>query len=53
MELVSAIGKKMLQSLDVIGIEEVTFEGILGKEVGRGLMQVYHLPGNHLYVCTE
>lgn len=53
MELVNAIGKKKLQSLDVIGIEEVPFQAVLGKEIGRGLMQVRHLPRNHLYECTE
>lgn len=53
MELVNAIGKKKLQSLDVIGIEEVPFEVTLGKEIGRGLMQVRHLPRNHLCACTE
>lgn len=53
MELVNAIGKKKLQSLDVIGIEEVPFEAVLGKEIGRGLMQVRHLPRNHLCACTE
>lgn len=40
MELVIAIQKKKLKSIDVIGMEEVPFEAILGKEVGKGLMQV-------------
>lgn len=53
MELVNAIGKKKLQSLDVIGIEEVPFQAVLGKEIGRGLMQVRHLPRNYLFECTE
>lgn len=53
MELVNAIGKKKLQSLDVIGIEEVPFEAVLGKEIGRGLMQARHLPRNDLCACTD
>lgn len=53
MELVNAIGKKKLQSIDVIGIEEVPFEAVLGKEVGRGLMQVGHFPRDQFYMCTE
>jgi NADPH-dependent 2,4-dienoyl-CoA reductase/sulfur reductase-like enzyme len=53
MELVNAIGKKKLQSLYVIGIDEVPFQAVLGKEVGQGLMQVCHLPRNHLCMCTE
>jgi len=53
MELVNAIGKKKLQSIDIIGIEEVPFGAILGEEIGRGLMQVCHLPRNQRCVCTE
>ena len=53
MELVNAIGKKKLQCLDVIGIEEVPFEAILGKEIGRGLMQVCLLPRNHFCASSE
>ena len=53
MELVNAIGKKKLQSIDVIGIGEVPFEAVLGKEVGRGLMQVRHLPRNQFYTCNN
>jgi NAD(P)H-nitrite reductase large subunit len=40
MELVNAVGKKKLRSLDVIGTQEVPFQTILGKEIGQGLMQV-------------
>lgn len=53
MELVNAIGKKKLQSLDVVGIEEVPFQAVLGKDIGRGLMQVRHLPGNHFCACND
>ena len=40
MELVVAVSKKKLASIDVIGMEEVPFEIVLGKEVGRGLQKV-------------
>ena len=40
MELVVAVSKRKLASIDVIGMEEVPFEIVLGKEVGRGLQQV-------------
>lgn len=41
MELVAATAKRKLASIDVIGMESVPFERILGKEVGAGL-QKYH-----------
>jgi len=53
MELVNAIGKKKLQCIDVIGVEEYPFQTTLGKEVGQGLMQVCHFPRNQLYTCIE
>lgn len=40
MELVAAITKRELASIDVIGMEEYPFEAVLGKEIGKGLMQV-------------
>ena len=40
MELVVAVQKKELASIDVIGMEEYPFEAVLGKEVGKGFMQV-------------
>jgi hypothetical protein len=40
MELVVALLKRKLASIDVIGMEEVPFEIVLGKEVGAGLKQV-------------
>lgn len=40
MELVVAVAKRGLASIDVVGMEEVPFEPILGTEVGRGLKQV-------------
>ncbi|KAH7339741.1 flavoprotein [Rhizoctonia solani] len=41
MELVVVASKRKLASLDVIGMEEVPFERVLGKQVGAGLMK-YH-----------
>ncbi|KAF5392383.1 hypothetical protein D9757_001502 [Collybiopsis confluens] len=37
MELVVALSKRKLASIDVIGMEEFPFEMVLGKEVGAGL----------------
>lgn len=41
MELVVAVSKRKLASIDVIGMESVPFEAVLGKEVGAGLKKVY------------
>lgn len=40
MELVAAFRNRKLASIDVIGMEEVPFERILGKEVGAALGKV-------------
>jgi len=40
MELVVAVAKRKLASIDVIGMEEVPFQNLLGKEVGMGLKKV-------------
>jgi hypothetical protein len=40
MELVAALSKRKLASIDVIGMEETPFERILGKEVGGGIQKV-------------
>jgi apoptosis-inducing factor 3 len=40
MELVQAVSKRRLASINVIGMEEFPFEMVLGKEVGKGLMKV-------------
>ena len=42
MELVVAVSKKKLASIDVIGMEQYPFENVLGKEVGAGLMKVIY-----------
>lgn len=40
MELVNALFKRKLASIDVIGMEEFPFEAVLGKAVGAGLKKV-------------
>lgn len=40
MEVVAAVAKRKLASIDVIGMEETPFEAILGKEVGAGIQKV-------------
>lgn len=40
MELVVAVQKRKLASIDVIGMEEFPFETVLGKDVGRALLKV-------------
>lgn len=43
MEIVAAVAKRKLASIDVIGMESYPFEAVLGAEVGKGLMQVRYL----------
>jgi apoptosis-inducing factor 3 len=40
MELVVAVSKRNLASIDVIGMESYPFEAVLGKEVGAALKKV-------------
>jgi NADPH-dependent 2,4-dienoyl-CoA reductase/sulfur reductase-like enzyme len=40
MELVQAVSKRKLASINVIGMEEFPFELVLGKEVGKALKKV-------------
>lgn len=40
MEIVAAIAKRKLASIDVVGMEEHPFELVLGKEVGKALQKV-------------
>jgi apoptosis-inducing factor 3 len=44
MELVQAVSKRKLASINVIGMEEFPFEMVLGKEVGKGLKKVRASP---------
>lgn len=43
MELVAAVSKRKLASIDVIGMEQTPFEAVLGKEVGAGIQKVWAL----------
>jgi len=45
MELVAAVAKRGLKSIDVVGNSDVPFEAVLGKEIGTGLMK-YHKNNN-------
>ena len=40
MELVVAMSKRELASIDVIGMDEFPFQNVLGKEIGAGLKKV-------------
>ena len=40
MELVVAMSKRKLASINVIGMEEFPFQAVLGKDVGAGLKKV-------------
>jgi hypothetical protein len=40
MEIVVAVAKRKLASIDVIGMEKYPFEAVLGEEVGKGLKAV-------------
>jgi hypothetical protein len=40
MELVAALVKRKLGGITVVGLEEVPFQAVLGKEVGGALMNV-------------
>ena len=40
MEVVGAVAKRKLASIDVVSMEEVPFQAVLGKEVGAGLKKV-------------
>ncbi|KAF8920202.1 hypothetical protein CPB85DRAFT_1273867 [Mucidula mucida] len=55
MELAVAMGKRELASIDVIGMEEVPFETILGKKVGQALMKYHESQGIkfHMQVKVE
>lgn len=41
MELVAAVQKRNLASIDVIGMESTPFELVLGKQVGAALQKVH------------
>jgi NADPH-dependent 2,4-dienoyl-CoA reductase/sulfur reductase-like enzyme len=45
MELVTAVSKRKLASIHVVGMEEFPFQNVLGKEVGKGLMKYHESKG--------
>lgn len=45
MEIVAAVSKRKLASINVIGMEEFPFEAVLGKEIGAALKKV------HISIC--
>ena len=51
MELVVAMSKRKLASIDVIGMEEFPFEAVLGKAVGAGLKKVLLSFCRQLFSC--
>ena len=51
MELVAALSKRKLASIDVIGMEEFPFQAVLGKAVGAGLKKVLFSFYHQLFVC--
>jgi len=53
MELVVVASKRKLASLDVIGMEEVPFERVLGKEVGAGLMKFHTNQGVKFHMQSK
>ncbi|CAE6416459.1 unnamed protein product [Rhizoctonia solani] len=53
MELVVVASKRKLASLDVIGMEEVPFQNVLGKEVGAGLMKYHTNQGVNFHMQSK
>lgn len=53
MELVVAVAKRKLASIDVIGMEEFPFESVLGKEVGNGLKKYHESQGVKFHMRTK
>ncbi|KIJ66647.1 hypothetical protein HYDPIDRAFT_85907 [Hydnomerulius pinastri MD-312] len=53
MELVVAVSKRKLASIDVIGMEEYPFEAVLGKEVGKGLKKYHESQGVKFHMQSK
>ncbi|KAL5504066.1 AIF1 [Sanghuangporus vaninii] len=53
MEIVVAIAKRELASIDVIGMEEYPFEAILGAEIGKGLKQFHESQGVKFHMKSK
>ncbi|PFH53119.1 hypothetical protein AMATHDRAFT_138458 [Amanita thiersii Skay4041] len=53
MEVVAAVSKRKLASIDVIGMEEHPFEAILGKEVGAAIQKYHESQGVRFHMSTK
>ncbi|CAL1716035.1 unnamed protein product [Somion occarium] len=53
MELVVAVQKRNLASIDVIGMEEFPFETVLGKELGSALMKFHQSKGVKFHMKSK
>ncbi|KAI0316418.1 flavoprotein [Amylostereum chailletii] len=53
MELVAAVSKRKLASIDVIGMEEFPFEAVLGKAIGAGLKKYHESQGVTFHPSTS
>ncbi|KAJ7749504.1 hypothetical protein DFH07DRAFT_828598 [Mycena maculata] len=53
MEIVAAVAKRKLASIDVIGMEEHPFELVLGKEVGKALQKYHESQGVKFHMSTK
>ncbi|KAF8623679.1 hypothetical protein AX17_007377 [Amanita inopinata Kibby_2008] len=53
MEIVTAVSKRKLASIDVIGMEQYPFELILGKEIGAGLKKYHESQGVKFHMSTK
>ncbi|THG96203.1 hypothetical protein EW026_g5580 [Hermanssonia centrifuga] len=53
MELVVAVTKRNLASIDVIGMESAPFEAVLGKEVGAALQKFHESKGVKFYLNSQ
>ncbi|KAF5382137.1 hypothetical protein D9615_004300 [Tricholomella constricta] len=53
MEIVTAVAKRKLASIDVIGMEAHPFEAILGTEVGAGLQKYHESQGVKFHMQTK
>ncbi|KAH8118112.1 flavoprotein [Phellopilus nigrolimitatus] len=53
MEIVAAMSKRELASIDVIGLEEFPFQAVLGKEVGKGLKEYHESQGVKFHMQSK
>ncbi|KAJ7678510.1 hypothetical protein B0H17DRAFT_944488 [Mycena rosella] len=53
MEIVAAVAKRKLASIDVIGMEEHPFELVLGKEVGKALQKYHEFQGVKFHMSSK